>query len=311
MQPSSKCALSKACCWSWGGPKEGLVPLSCRRRPPSSSPHLSFPQSCTANAPGHPPTLPGSRLGLQTQDDGSRPPCVAGLVRDLGSHQGPALRADRATRLSALRTLSVSSRSLVRSSPVAIRPDQTSAAQYVYGNAQDPLLNSGSTLSQSREFRTLRPITICFPAAMSSLQFGIRLSTSPGAQTDIFICTCSTCPRHLSILSYSIRNRIQAKAVGQLTQSVQSVSLHFYRPDRSPKPHYCSRWFGMSDENRLVLDSVAQIPKEPGVKRHPPSHLSPNQSQQDRNLAVQQLRRPPAPHVHDAYTRYWLDTARR
>lgn len=38
MQPSSKCALSKACCWSWGGPKEGLVPLSCRRRPPSRPP---------------------------------------------------------------------------------------------------------------------------------------------------------------------------------------------------------------------------------------------------------------------------------
>lgn len=49
MQPSSKCALSKACCCSWGNLREGLV-LSCRRRPPSliipTTPHLSS-RACT------------------------------------------------------------------------------------------------------------------------------------------------------------------------------------------------------------------------------------------------------------------------
>lgn len=55
MQPSSKCALSKACCCSWGNLREGLVVLSCRRRPPSSLIIPTTPTSAPAPArPSHP-----------------------------------------------------------------------------------------------------------------------------------------------------------------------------------------------------------------------------------------------------------------
>lgn len=278
-----------------GGPREGLVPLSCRRRPPSRPP-TSASRSLARQRTCAPTHHPDSRLGLQTQDDGSRPPCVAGLVRDLGSHQGPALRADRATRLSALRTLSVSSRSLVRSS-VAITPDQTRPEQ---SSAVRIRKSAGPSLEFRIDSQPISRISQAapdhnlFPSCNVHFTICNTLVYQPGAQTDIIICTCSTCPRHLYLLSYSIRNQNQAKAVSQLSQLFQSVSLHIYRPDGSPEPHSCSRWFGMSDENRLVLDLVAQVPKEPGVKRHHPSHSSPTQSQQDRNLAVQQFRRPPA-----------------
>lgn len=127
MQPSSKCALSKACCCSWGNPREGLVFLSCRRRPPSSliiptTPHLSS-RACTPI-----PSVAGCLAA-----------CVAGLVRDLGSHQGPALREDRATRLSALRTLSrlkSLAGSLIRCPSDQTRPDQHNTHT---GMRRDPL----------------------------------------------------------------------------------------------------------------------------------------------------------------------------
>lgn len=220
MQPSSKCALSKACCCSWGNLREGLVVLSCRRRPPSliipTTPHLSS-RACTP--------IPSVAACLAA--------CVAGLVRDLGSHQGPALREDRATRLSALRTLSVSSRSLVRSFGAhQTRPDQHNTHT---GMRWTLFLNSGSTLCQSREFRTPRPITICFLAknAQSTIYY-IIVYQPRGAQTDILICTCSTCPRHLAL---SLVLQYPQSKLGEVSQSAnsvnRSVSLHVY----SQEPH--------------------------------------------------------------------------
>lgn len=172
MQPSSKCALSKACCCSLGGgPREGLVLLAAGRRPPSHSTRwspTSASRSLHASTHLHPPHPPGQPvlggllglLGLQKQDDGSRPPLCGRSCQGPREPQGPRITGrHRATRLSALRTLpSQVADWLVRHLP--IRPDQTRAAQYAYGNGQDPLLSSGSALVQSREFRTLRPITI-------------------------------------------------------------------------------------------------------------------------------------------------------
>lgn len=281
MQPSSKCALSKACCCSWGNLREGLV-LSCRRRPPSliipTTPHLSS-RACTP--------IPSVAACLAA--------CVAGLVRDLGSHQGPALREDRATRLSALRTLSVSSHSLVRSFGAhQTRPDQHTA-QYAYGNAMDPLFEFWIDSLPISRISHAAPDHNLLPSqdAQSTIYY-IIVYQPRGAQTDILICTCSTCPRHLAL---SLVLQYPQSKLGEVSQSVslptqsiaQSACMCTVR-----SPTVCSRWFDMSDENRLVLDCVAQIQRNQASNAIPPATHSPIQNQQDRNLALQQIRPPPA-----------------
>lgn len=301
-RPSSKCALSKACCCSWGN-LEKAWSSSCRR-PPShvepGNPHLSS-RACT-------PAL--TAAGPARQDDG-RPfhphPVWQVLSGTSGATRGPHCWADRATRLSALRTLSVSSRSLVRSS-LPITPDQTREQRNTHTELPRTLfLISGSTLCQSREFRTLRPITIYFPSY--NVQCGIYhtlvLATEGRRHTLSFVSV----PHVLVIPLCLVLQHLQPR-LGEGSQSANSVG-HLVtpptrvRPDRGLGPHCCSRWFGMSGENRLVLDSVAQIPKEPGVKRPPPpaTHPQPKCSRtgtsQSNGSDVRLYNL-----MHDAYTRY-------
>lgn len=301
MQPSSKCALSKACCWSLGDLGKAWFP-SCRPAPSLFVPPPQLPAADTPTHLGaHPPIHPDSRatrlLGLQRQDDGSRPPCVAGLVRDLRERPGARItgtQSDEAER-SEDPTLSVSSRSLARSSVChRTRPDCPDCPE------QSRAIRIRKCAGPSFEFWIdSLPISRIWQAApdhnllpsynVHCTHYNAIVSRPRGADRyyhlNLFHMSSS------SLSSYSIRNQNQAKAVRQLSQPVVRSTLHVYKG-----PTLCSRWFGMSDENRHVLDFVAQIPKEPGVKRPSPSHSSTTQVHQHRNLAVQQFqfRRSPA-----------------
>lgn len=289
MQPSSKCALSKACCCSWGNLREGLV-LSCRRRPPSliipTTPHLSS-RACTP--------IPSVAACLAA--------CVAGLVRDLGSHQGPALRGrqgDEAERSEDPVRLKSLAGSLIR-----CPSDQTRPAQYAYGNAMDPLFEFWIDSLPISRISHAAPDHNLLPSqdAQSTIYY-IIVYQPRGAQTDILICTCSTCPRHLAL---SLVLQYPQSKLGEVSQSVslptqsiaQSACMCTVR-----SPTVCSRWFDMSDENRLVLDCVAQA-----SNAIPPATHSPIQNQQDRDLAqwISQFNKSGLRllyAMHDAYTRY-------
>jgi hypothetical protein len=92
--------------------------------------------------------------------------------------------------------------------------------------------------------------------------------TWPGAICSISCAYLTQCRRHLSLArptDSAIKDR-------QTIAATEPARLHMCPAHRAPRPHYCSRWFGMSDQSRLVLDSVAHTQKEPGVKRRTHPH---------------------------------------
>lgn len=98
------------------------------------------------------------------------------------------------------------------------------------------------------------------------------------------------CPRHLT-LSLSLVLQYPQSKLGEVSQSANSVNHSSARMCTGWSPTLCSRWFGMSDENRLVLDFVAQIQRNQASNAIPPATAthSHTQNQHDRNLAVQQV----------------------
>lgn len=168
-------------------------------------------------------------------------------------------------------------------------------------------MNSGSTLSQSREFRRPRPITICFPAAMSNLQFTTRLSTSPGAQIDIIICACSTCPRHPSlVLQYPQSNPGEGSQPGQ---SIVSQPANLQTRSESQGPTVVAA--GLACLARIDLFWILSLRSQRNQASnaippatHPPPKASGTGFSQSNSSDVRLHNL-----LHDAYTRFWLDTA--
>lgn len=154
MQPSSKCGLVQGLLLQLGKLVEGLVPLAAGGAlpliPPPQLPARARQHTPTL-APTHPSTRAAWLLGLLCGRSCQGPRDQPG-ARITGRQGDEAERSEDPVRLKSPAHW-----------PVEHFPsDQTTQQQCTtqYGNAQDPLLNSGSTLCQSREFRRLPPITI-------------------------------------------------------------------------------------------------------------------------------------------------------